>query len=154
MNSPYTIANQIFPEEDMMNILHFALALFLTLLISCGGPAGGGRTSSGTPANNQGGNTSGAVDQTTGAGLDATANEIKMGNEVFTTFGCMNCHKVGDEGGAIGPNLTTIGQSMTFDELKAFIKDPKSIKPNTTMPTPSLTDEQVQAVARYLSMLK
>jgi putative heme-binding domain-containing protein len=47
---------------------------------------------------------------------DAKASgDAARGREVFTAAqsACLGCHKVGDEGGVTGPNLTAIGRGMT-----------------------------------------
>lgn len=45
--------------------------------------------------------------------------DARRGADVFasTRFGCLTCHKVGAQGGAVGPELTTVGRCMTPDAL-------------------------------------
>ena len=50
---------------------------------------------------------------------------------------CLDCHTIKGEGGAVGPNLTTVGSRRTRDYLVQQIKDPKSHNPDTAMPSPS-----------------
>jgi cytochrome c oxidase subunit 2 len=105
---------------------------------------------------------------------------VARGREVFfreTT--CVLCHAI--EGtaapGIIGPNLTRIGSRSTIaagmlentqENLARWIKDPKSIKPGVQMPgadypasyegltypATGLNDEQIQALAAYLSSMR
>lgn len=49
------------------------------------------------------------------------------GAAVFTDlrFSCFSCHKVGDRGGAIGPELTTAGAALAPEDIAASILWPK-----------------------------
>jgi putative heme-binding domain-containing protein len=65
--------------------------------------------------------------------LLAMTGDSKRGRDVFfKTQGlqCANCHKVGDTGGAIGPELTLIGKKLSRRQLLENILDPsKEIEP-------------------------
>jgi len=87
---------------------------------------------------------------------------------------CLTCHAVGDQGTAVGPNLTGIGSresvasillnSETNDEgnpvvdnLKEWLHDPQSVKPGNKMPSPKdlgLTDAEIDGIAEYLANYK
>jgi putative heme-binding domain-containing protein len=43
----------------------------------------------------------------------------RRGAEVFLNpkFSCSSCHKIGTEGGSVGPDLTTAGQSLSAEEI-------------------------------------
>ena len=105
---------------------------------------------------------------------------VARGREVFfreTT--CVLCHAI--EGtiapGTIGPNLTRIGRRTTIaagmlentpENLALWIRDPRSVKPGVqmpgadyqasyeglTFPATNLNDEQIQALAAYLSSMR
>jgi cytochrome c oxidase subunit 2 len=105
---------------------------------------------------------------------------VARGREVFfreTT--CVLCHAI--EGtaapGIIGPNLTRIGRRSTIaagmlentpENLALWIRDPRSVKPGVqmpgadypasyeglTFPATGLNDEQIQALAAYLSSMR
>ena len=105
---------------------------------------------------------------------------VARGREVF--FGesyCVLCHAI--EGtaavGNIGPNLTRLGRRSTIaagmlentpENLARWLKDPRSIKPGVqmpgaqydvsyegvTFPPTNLDDEQIQALAAYLSSMR
>lgn len=38
--------------------------------------------------------------------------------------GCASCHRVGDTGSVVGPNLSEIGQQRTADQLRKSLLDP------------------------------
>ena len=42
----------------------------------------------------------------------ATAPQYEEGKEVTASSGCLACHKIGENGGALGPNLTDIGTKL------------------------------------------
>jgi cytochrome c oxidase subunit 2 len=105
---------------------------------------------------------------------------VARGREVF--FGesyCVLCHAIQGTGavGEIGPDLTRLGKRSTLaagmlentpENLEAWIRDPKSIKPGVqmpgaqydvtyeglTFPPTNLNDEQIRALAAYLSSMK
>jgi cytochrome c2 len=127
-----------------------AIAILILLMVSCTGnkaPQGTGTDTKGTQST--GGNMS------SGAGGDSQmAMEVKKGNEVFSQSGCLKCHKIGDEGGTIGPDLSKIGQKMTIAQLTAWIKNPQAVKPDAKMPAQNIADEDMKNLTMYLSMLK
>jgi cytochrome c oxidase subunit 2 len=105
---------------------------------------------------------------------------VARGREVFfTETNCMICHAI--QGtiapGVIGPNLTRIGSRSTIaagllentpENLERWIRDPLSVKPGAEMPgaqysavlagaefpATNLNDEQIRALAAYLSSMR
>jgi cytochrome c oxidase subunit 2 len=86
---------------------------------------------------------------------------------------CLTCHAIGDKGVQLYPNLTGVGsresvggklintdqpeydnEGSVEDNLKTWIKDPQAVKPGTLMPKVDLTDQQIDAIAKYLAGLK
>ena len=57
-----------------------------------------------------------------GAELSATTDPKAILNEK----GCMGCHKLGDEGGAVGPAFDGMGSRATKDYLRESIIDPNA----------------------------
>jgi putative heme-binding domain-containing protein len=55
----------------------------------------------------------------------ATTGNPARGAEVFARE-CAACHRVGDRGGALGPNLSTIGQQRSRAALVAAIREPSA----------------------------
>jgi putative heme-binding domain-containing protein len=62
--------------------------------------------------------------------ISAPAAEKPTGNaaaglDLFWTKGkCGQCHRIGPKGGAMGPDLTSIGKSRSLEELRKSITDP------------------------------
>ncbi len=79
---------------------------------------------------------------------------LERGQEGFEDFGCIGCHKVGEKGGALGPNLTRVGFMLQPQFIYRWVKNPQSFKPKTRMPNLGLEDEDALAVTLYLSTLK
>ncbi|MEW6719812.1 MAG: c-type cytochrome [Thermodesulfobacteriota bacterium] len=81
---------------------------------------------------------------------------VSPGAAVFQTKGCMNCHSLRGTGGTVGPKLDGIGGGMTEEQIRAYVRDPKSVEPTATMPAQkdNLTERELEEVARFLSTLK
>ncbi|MNY69024.1 Cytochrome c oxidase subunit 2 precursor [compost metagenome] len=45
-------------------------------------------------------------------------------------------------------------EGTTEENLIRWIKDPQAVKPGNLMPTVELSDEQIEAIAKYLAGLK
>jgi len=97
--------------------------------------------------------------------LAADVPEVGGGREVFTSVACINCHTVRGTtaNGVFGPDLThlmsraTIGAGVarnTPENLRAWIKDPASLKPGALMPAMKLSDGQLDRLVAYLVTLR
>lgn len=92
----------------------------------------------------------------------AETETAQAGEEIFMDS-CLSCHAVGDEGGKIGPDLTSFGDrvtlagflDMTDENIADWIKDPQAFKPGNNMPAfgDQLNDEEVNALVEYLKGL-
>ncbi|MBI2387909.1 MAG: cytochrome c [Elusimicrobia bacterium] len=76
------------------------------------------------------------------------------GKAYFVQAGCASCHKVGDLGSAVGPDLTMVGMRHNPEWLDLFIKDPQAWKKDTLMPNRRMSDDARKAVVAYMAMLK
>ncbi|MDP4219693.1 MAG: cytochrome c [Bacteroidota bacterium] len=72
------------------------------------------------------------------------------GLKIMQRYGCFLCHRIDDFGGEIGPKLNAVKDRKTRQELFAWIKSPKSIKPNTIMPEFHLSDDEILRIISYL----
>jgi mono/diheme cytochrome c family protein len=64
-------------------------------------------------------------------GAERNASETQLpgdpirGQAVFRGKGhCTSCHRVGDSGSALGPNLTAVGTEFTVDQLRKSLLSP------------------------------
>jgi cytochrome c oxidase subunit 2 len=104
------------------------------------------------------------VGQKTPPPLPTTADAI-AGRQVFYSNSCINCHKVDGSvaEGVFGPDLTHIATRMTIgagiatfntENLRAWMRDPSTLKPGVLMPNMQLSEQQVDQVVAYLETLK
>ena len=69
---------------------------------------------------------------------------------------CVACHKLGGEGGTMGPDLTHVGTRRKAAVIKAVIEDAPEMYGETAMPRfkDRLTPAQIDALANYLAERK
>jgi len=53
--------------------------------------------------------------------------DVGNGRSLFTSKGCMRCHRVQGEGGRLGPDLTSIGKSRSPENLRDSIVNPNAV---------------------------
>ncbi|MBI3551036.1 MAG: c-type cytochrome [Elusimicrobia bacterium] len=76
------------------------------------------------------------------------------GRAYYDALNCRACHRIGDEGGLGGPDLTLVGLRHTPAWLDTFLENPQAWRPGTTMPNPDLSRKALVALRDYLSGLK
>jgi quinoprotein glucose dehydrogenase len=54
----------------------------------------------------------------------AQSGDAEKGKALVASSGCLKCHRIGDEGSRMGPNLTSIGERRTPDRLETSILKP------------------------------
>ena len=59
-----------------------------------------------------------------------TAPQYEKGKEVMASSGCLACHKVGENGGTLGPNLTDVGDRLGRDAIARTLVNPTSPMPS------------------------
>ena len=64
-----------------------------------------------------------------GSGASRPKGDLKHGKEVFREKGCIGCHLVRGEGGAKGPDLSTIGSQRSAEHLRQAILEPDATVP-------------------------
>jgi cytochrome c oxidase subunit II len=90
---------------------------------------------------------------------------VARGRELFERTTCMNCHTIGGTAatGRFGPDLTHLMSRETLaagivpnnrDNLRAWIKDPNTLKPGSLMPAIAFTDAELDAVTDYMMTLR
>jgi cytochrome c oxidase subunit II len=96
----------------------------------------------------------------------ATTDVTAKGLAVFQTSTCINCHAIRGVAGAdlrVAPDLTHVGSRKqlasgmidnTPANMRLWLKSPQHIKPGALMPDFSLTEEQLDQLAAYLSTLR
>ena len=78
----------------------------------------------------------------------------KTGEGLFKGYGCDTCHRIGNHGGTLGPDLSYIGFRKTPEWLDLWLQNPSAWKHNTSMPNFYLREPQRKQLVEYLSSLK
>jgi mono/diheme cytochrome c family protein len=63
---------------------------------------------------------------------------------------CLGCHKLNGEGGAIGPDLTTVRQRRSAAYVTEMIADPQRVVPGSIMPRTLMPASTRDLITRYL----
>lgn len=87
-------------------------------------------------------------------GKPEPSSPTSAGKAYFVQAGCASCHKIGDLGSAVGPDLTLVGFRHNAEWLDLFVKDPQAWKKDTLMPNKRLSDEARTAIVGYLAQLE
>ena len=81
------------------------------------------------------------------------AAQYEEGKEVTAANGCLGCHKIGENGNTLGPDLTEIGDRLGKDAIARTLRNP-------TSPMPSYASleknepEQFAQMVEFMSSLK
>jgi ubiquinol-cytochrome c reductase cytochrome b subunit len=80
---------------------------------------------------------------------------VAHGQALFTKLGCTGCHRIHGTGGAIGPDLSYVGDKRPDREWHfRHFRDPQSVSPGSIMPKFPLTDQELQDLTSYMLSLK
>lgn len=90
--------------------------------------------------------------------------KVLAGKHVFESTACVNCHAIGGTNGTgrFGPDLTHLMSRSTIaagaaentpENLRLWIQNPNAIKPGSLMPAMQLSDQDLDALVRYLETL-
>src|SRR5215218_7747553 len=82
-----------------------------------------------------------------------TKPEFKRGQEVMAASGCLGCHKVGENGNTLGPNLTNVGDRLGQQAIARTLVNPPSFMPNFRK-LQNEKPEQFNELVRYVASLK
>ena len=66
---------------------------------------------------------------------------------------CTSCHALGDQGSAIGPDLTKTTIHKDAAWMINHFKNPANVRPGSSMPPIQLTDAQLNSLAAFLLKL-
>lgn len=80
---------------------------------------------------------------------------VAHGQALFAQFGCAGCHRIHGTGGAVGPDLSYVGDERPDRgwHLRHF-RDPQSVSPGSFMPKFPLTDQELQDLTSYMLSLR
>lgn len=66
---------------------------------------------------------------------------------------CLQCHKIEGKGGSKGSELTDILIKHDEKYVREYTRDPRSIKPGSTMPPSDLNDREMDMLIEYLKSM-
>ncbi|GAC16833.1 c-type cytochrome [Aliiglaciecola lipolytica] len=71
--------------------------------------------------------------------------------EVLTRYGCQGCHQVQGAGGTLGPSLDNVISEKGRAFFLRKVKEPQFNNASSAMPQMPITDEELEALAEFLS---
>lgn len=86
--------------------------------------------------------------------LKSEKNHTRAGEALFEAYDCYACHRIGDKGRFVGPNLTWIGLRKSPEWERTWLHDPSAYKPGTFMPNFQLDSAEVEAFVAFLHSLQ
>ncbi len=80
---------------------------------------------------------------------------VAHGKEIYAKYGCSGCHRIHGEGGAVGPDLSYVGEVRPDREWHVrHFRDPQSVSPGSIMPKFPLTEQELNDLTSYMLSLK
>ncbi|MBI4288709.1 MAG: c-type cytochrome [Chloroflexi bacterium] len=78
----------------------------------------------------------------------------QMGRNIFISKGCTGCHSL--DGAGSGMPLEGIGSRMSTEKIHNYVENPQTVNTSSVMPAfiRTMTHQEVEAVAKYLSVFK
>ena len=85
--------------------------------------------------------------------INRPAEITASGEDLVSQLACSGCHKLGHEGGILGPALDGLFSRRDADFVKRKLRDPNFNNPATVMPHYPLSEGNIEAIVKYLMML-
>ncbi len=79
---------------------------------------------------------------------------VASGKNLYAQFMCTGCHRIHGEGGAVGPDLSYVGDHRDRDWLIKHFRDPQSTSPGSIMPKFPLDEQALNDLTAYMLSLK
>ena len=86
--------------------------------------------------------------------MKRTDPTVASGRSVFEKFQCAACHRIHGAGGAVGPDLSFVGDQRNREWLIKHFLDPQSTSPGSIMPKFTLDEQQLNELTAYMLSLK
>ncbi len=80
--------------------------------------------------------------------------DVLIGKKSYKKIGCSGCHRIGERGGTVGPDLTHIGTRLNAAWVYKFLLSPQRVIKHVKMPNFGLKDKMAFNIAYYLKSLK
>lgn len=79
-----------------------------------------------------------------------SGDAVARGGQLVNERACVACHKLGDQDGGIAPDLSFQGFLKEEKWVVAHFKDPRSLVPDSIMPTFGFSDADYQSMTTFL----
>ena len=86
--------------------------------------------------------------------LAAGDQRAERGKVLYQQLGCVGCHRIHGVGGAVGPDLSYVGDARDRDWLIRHFRDPQAVVPGSVMPRINASDEDLDVLTAYMLTLK
>jgi menaquinol-cytochrome c reductase cytochrome b/c subunit len=83
----------------------------------------------------------------------ATSPQLEEGKEITASAGCLGCHKIGENGNTLGPDLTDVGDRLGPAAIARTLVNPTSPMPPYTQLQRD-NPEQFDKLVEYVASLK
>jgi menaquinol-cytochrome c reductase cytochrome b/c subunit len=82
-----------------------------------------------------------------------TTPQLEEGKEITASAGCLGCHKIGENGNTLGPDLTDVGDRLGPPAIERTLVNPTSPMPSY-LPFREESPEQFDKIVEYVASLK
>jgi len=86
--------------------------------------------------------------------INSSKSPVEKGRALFKDYDCSACHRIGDQGRFVGPDLTFVGLRKTEQWEQVWLKDPTGFKPGAFMPNFHIPKEGILHLAAFLHTLQ
>jgi len=83
-----------------------------------------------------------------------TPDQISLGKKLYDQKGCVACHQIGSDGGAVGPNLSNVGNRLMPGFIFKHLENSRKFKPDIVEPNYGFTERERIFLTNYLMTLK
>jgi cbb3-type cytochrome oxidase cytochrome c subunit len=80
--------------------------------------------------------------------------QISLGKQLYDIKGCKSCHQIGMDGGALGPNLTDVGNRLRPGFIFKHLENSRKFKPDIVEPNYGFTERERIYLTNFLMTLK
>lgn len=84
----------------------------------------------------------------------AIEEQIAKGKELYDQKGCRSCHQLGNDGGALGPNLSNVGNRLKAGFIFKHLENARKFKPDIVEPNYGFSERERIYLTNYLMTLK
>lgn len=95
-----------------------------------------------------------AVTARTDAPVQAPAGDKVKGEAIYKAQKCSMCHRIGNAGAKMGPELTKVGATRNQAWLQKYLADPKAENPKNKMPAVKVKGADLDHLIAYMLSLK